>query len=165
MAFLASLPECRAPYSGPQKPLWHSMAVLSPRLRWIRDRLAEEQTSGDDDWVFASHRSRGLKPYWPHMILRRHVQPSARSLGINKTIGWHTFRRTFASLLKANGEDVKVVQELCGHANPNTTMGLYVQAFTEDARRAQGKVVAMVRSAAFPATVAHPEGADLVNVR
>ena len=93
----------------------------------------------DDDWVFASHRSRGKKPYWPHMILRRHVQPLAKKLGITKTIGWHTFRRSFASLLKANGEDVKVVQELCRHANPSTTMGLYAQAFTAEpaARRAK----------------------------
>jgi integrase len=106
--------------------------------------------SDDDDWVFASHRSRGKKPLWPHMILRRHVQPLARKLGITKTIGWHTFRRTFASLLKANGEDVKVVQELCRHANPSTTMGLYAQAFTDDARRAQGKVVEMVHRAEIP---------------
>ena len=105
----------------------------------------------EDDWVFASHRTRGKKPYWPHMILRRHVQPLAKKLGITKTIGWHTFRRSFASLLKANGEDVKVVQELCRHANPSTTMGLYAQAFTADARRAQGKVVEMVRRAEPPA--------------
>ncbi len=104
----------------------------------------------DNDWVFASHRSRGKKPYWPHMVLRRHVQPLARKLGITKTIGWHTFRRSFASLLKANGEDIKVVQELCRHANPGTTMGLYAQAFTADARRAQGKVVEMVRRAVRP---------------
>jgi integrase len=38
--------------------------------------------------------------------------------GINKALvrakiaaGWHTFRHTFATLLKANGEDVKTVQE------------------------------------------------------
>ena len=93
---------------------------------------------------------RGKKPYWPDMILRRQIQPLAKKLGIKKTIGWHTFRRTFASLLKANGEDVKVVQELCRHANPSTTMALYAQAFSADARRAQGKVVEMVRRAHVP---------------
>ena len=106
---------------------------------------------GDGDWIFASHRNRGSKPYWPHMILKRHIQPLAKKLGIEKRIGWHTFRRTFASLLKANGEDVKVVQELCRHANPSTTLGLYAQAFSEDARQAQNKIVELVRSAPFPA--------------
>jgi len=104
----------------------------------------------DSDWLFASHLKHGQKPYWPDMILRRHIQPLAKKLGIKKTIGWHTFRRSFASILKANGEDVKVVQELCRHANPSTTMALYAQAFSEDARRAQGKVVEMVRRAPVP---------------
>lgn len=89
--------------------------------------------------MFASHRFRGQKPYWPGTILQRHVQRTAQKLGIHKRVGWHTFRRTFASLLKANGEDVKVVQELCRHANPKTALQLYVQAFSDDARRAQGK--------------------------
>ena len=101
----------------------------------------------DSDWVFASHRTRGRKPYWPDMILHRHIQPLAKKLGIMKTIGWHTFRRSFASILKANGEDVKVVQELCRHATPGITMALYAQAFSDDARRAQNKLVEMVRQA------------------
>jgi integrase len=40
-------------------------------------------------------------------------------------------------LLKANSEDVKVVQELMRHANPNVTMGTYVQAVTPAKRKAQ----------------------------
>ena len=32
--------------------------------------------------------------------------------GIHKNIGWHTFRHSFGTLLEANGEDVKTVQEL-----------------------------------------------------
>ena len=103
-----------------------------------------------EDWVFASHRTHGSKPYWPHMILRHHIKPLAKKLEIDKRIGWHTFRRTFASLLKANGEDVKVVQELCRHANPNITLALYAQAFSEDARQAQSKIVEMVRHAPLP---------------
>jgi integrase len=104
----------------------------------------------DDAWLFASHHAKGTKPYYPDTMLKRHVQRTAKRLGITKNIGWRTFRRTFASLLKANGEDVKVVQELMRHANPNTTMGLYAQAFTEDVRKAQGKVVEMVRRAPLP---------------
>ena len=46
--------------------------------------------------------------------MRYHIQPVVERLGITKRVSWHTFRRTFATLLKANGEDIKVVQELCG---------------------------------------------------
>jgi integrase len=110
--------------------------------------------AGDDDWVSASHVTKGERPYWPDMILKHHIKPLAKRLGIKKRIGWHTFRRSFASILKANGEDVKVVQELCRHANPNVTLALYAQAFSEDARKAQSKVIEMVRK--MPLPIAEP---------
>jgi site-specific recombinase XerD len=46
--------------------------------------------------------------------MRDHIQPTARKLGIPKKISWHTFRHTFSSVLKAKGEDVKVVPSFCG---------------------------------------------------
>jgi len=48
-------------------------------------------------------------------------------------------------LLKANGEDVKTVQELLRHANSSVTMNLYAQAVTSAKRQAQSKVIAMIR--------------------
>jgi integrase len=59
-----------------------------------------------------------------------HIQPIARKLGIQKRIGWHTFRRTYSSILKDNGEDVKVVQELLRHASTKVTLDVYGQALT-----------------------------------
>jgi integrase len=102
---------------------------------------------GHEDWVFASHRAQGLKPYYPDMLMKHHVRRTAHSLGITKRIGWHTFRRTFASLLKANGEDVKVVQELLRHANFSMTMNLYAQTVAEVGRQAQGRVIDTVKRA------------------
>jgi integrase len=96
------------------------------------------------DWVFASPASGGKKPYWPDMALNRHVRPAATKLGIGKRIGWHTFRRTYASLLKSSGADVKVVQESLRHANARITMELYAQALTPDKRKAQSKVIRMI---------------------
>jgi integrase len=49
--------------------------------------------------------------------MRRYVWPAAKRAKITKRIGWHTFRHTYSTLLRANGEDVKVVQELLRHAN------------------------------------------------
>ena len=121
--------------------------------------------NGDEDWVFASDRNRGRKPYWPQMILRRHIQKTAKKLGIVKKIGWHTFRRTYASLLTANKEDVKVVQELMRHATPTMALGLYAQAFTENARAAQSKIVEMVRSAPMPEEFSGSRSVKAANVR
>src|SRR5512146_1087496 len=83
-----------------------------PELQAIAVALRGTSYPGENDWVFASHRRRGRLPYWPDMILKRHIRPLAGRLGIRKRIGWHTFRRSFATLLKANGEDVKTTQEL-----------------------------------------------------
>jgi len=118
----------------------------------IRAWLAASPYNAPSDWLFASHLTKGKRPYWNSEVLRHYIQPLARKLGISKRIGWHTFRRTFSSLLKANGEDLKVVQELMRHGTPVTTMKDYTQAIPQHLRRAQSRVVKMVlKSGARPA--------------
>ena len=96
------------------------------------------------DWVFASPERKGQQPYWPENLLRRHTRPAAKRCGITKTIGWHAFRHNNATQLKANGEDVKVVQESLRHANNRITLDTYTQAVTPVKRQAQTKVVRMI---------------------
>jgi integrase len=64
---------------------------------------------------------------------------------IAKRVSWHTFRRTYMTLLHANGEDVKVVQELLRHSSAKVTMDIYAQAQMPAKRAAQQKVVEMIR--------------------
>ncbi len=96
------------------------------------------------DWVFASPATHGKQPYWPENLLRRHIRPAAKRCGIDKPIGWHTFRHSYATHLNANGEDVKVVQESLRHANSRITLDTYTQALTPAKREAQTKVVRMI---------------------
>jgi integrase len=63
-----------------------------------------------------------------------------------KHIGWHTFRRTFTTLLKAKGEDVKVVQELLRHATVKMTLEVYAQAVTPAKREAQLRVTGLLKA-------------------
>jgi len=58
----------------------------------------------------------------------------------------YTFRHSFGTLLKANGEDVKTVQELLRHANSRITLDVYTQAVNSNKRAAQSKVVRMMVS-------------------
>lgn len=101
------------------------------------------------DWVFASSMSFGKLPYWPDMLLRRHILPAAKRLGILKRIGWHTFRRTAASLLMSSGSSIKTTQELMRHATADITLELYAQAVTEDKREAQNTLAALIAGAAI----------------
>lgn len=117
---------------------------LDPRL--AQSLYAWRQSSPyprSEDWVFASPHAKGKLPYWPGAFYRAHIRPAAQKLGI-EGIGWHTFRRTYATFLKANGEDVKTVQELLRHANSLVTMNLYAQAITQNKRDAQSRIVSMV---------------------
>jgi len=92
--------------------------------------------------------------------MRDHIQPIAKQLGINKRIGWHTFRHTFSTLLKSNGEDVKVVQELLRHS---TSLDTYTQALSPDKRAAQSRVVGMRPKT--PCTVVIPRETDQISRR
>jgi integrase len=96
------------------------------------------------DWVFASPRTDGKSPYWPDALLSRIIRPAAVRAGIQKHIGWHTFRQSFSSMLMANGENVKVVQELMRHANCRCTLETYSHARIQAKREAQHRVVEMI---------------------
>jgi site-specific recombinase XerD len=76
--------------------------------------------------------------------MRYHIQPAARRAGIQKKIGWHTFRHTFSSLVKSLGVDVKVVQELVRHASFGTTMNSYTQAYEGPKRQAQQQLSELI---------------------
>jgi len=97
----------------------------------------------DQDWVFASPFQGGLMPYRAWGIQQRYLKAAGRRAGLGD-IGWHTFRHTFSSLLRSNGEDVKVQQELLRHADVRTTLNIYTQALSEQKRQAHSKVVRMV---------------------
>ncbi len=96
------------------------------------------------DWVFASTRAKGKNPYWPDIILSRIVRPAATRAGIQKRVGWHTFRHSFSTILIGNGENVKVVQELMRHSNCRCTLEIYSQARIQAKRDAQHRVIQMI---------------------
>jgi hypothetical protein len=60
-----------------------------------------------------------------------------------------------SSVLKSNGEDAKVVQELLRHSTARMTLDTYTQALSPQKRAAQSKVVSMIR----------PKGACTVDFR
>ena len=129
---------CKTEASAKPVPLDSYMADDLRRWR----RMSAYPT--DDDYIFASETMKGKQPYWPDNLMKRHILPVARANGIHKRIGWHTFRHSFGTLLKANGEDVKTVQELLRHANSRITLEVYTQAVTSHKRAAQSKVVRMM---------------------
>ena len=129
-----------------KRPIPIDPVIAEDLLAWYRTT----KYGRPEDYVFATDapragRKRGKQPVWLSKLMTHHIQPLAKRLGITKRLGWHTFRRSYTTLLHANGEDVKVVQELLRHGSARITMDVYAQAMTPAKRTAQGKVVAMLR--------------------
>lgn len=101
---------CKTEASQKPVPLDSRLADV---LKLWRDRTKYSKV---DDWVFASPAARGKNPHWGQCLMRTIIRPAAAKIGITQHIGWHTFRHTYSSLLRANKNDIKVTQELLRHA-------------------------------------------------
>jgi len=116
-------------------------AQTAESLRAWRQRCAYPQAT---DWVFASPQKKGKQPYWPGKLWQYYGEPAVKRAQIGKKVSYHTFRHTFGTLLNANGENPKVVQELLRHASLKVTTDVYMQAVSPQKRAAQSKLVKLV---------------------
>ena len=80
-------------------------------------------------YVFASRkistdpRSGKVRRHHIHeSVLQKSIKKAADEIAINKKVGCHSLRHSFATHLLEAGSDIRTVQELLGHADVSTTM-------------------------------------------
>jgi integrase len=78
-------------------------------------------------------------PILPNNVLRRFIFPACARLGLPRAT-WLTFRRTYSSWSHDRGVPGKVVAQLMGHANVDTTLNVYTQVLDGSMREAVDKV-------------------------
>ena len=78
-------------------------------------------------WLFCNTRGGRLTRQGGWKIVKRH----AEAAGLSEKVSPHTLRHSFATHLVEGGADIRVVQELLGHASVNTTQ---VYTHTSQAR-------------------------------
>ncbi len=114
---------------------------------YIPDALARKYPHAGREtgwqWVFPS-RDRSFDPR--SGIERRHhvlesglqkaVKRAADQAGIDKKVGCHTLRHSFATHMLENGVNIRVLQELLGHADVKTTE-IYTHVMARDIRQLQ----------------------------
>jgi integrase/recombinase XerD len=89
--------------------------LLQKYLDNVRPELLKENI--DESIVFLSNNGRILDRERVWGIIKE----AAKLAGIKKNIHPHTLRHSFASHLLANGADLRVIQEMLGHADISTT--------------------------------------------
>jgi hypothetical protein len=103
---------------------------------------------GDEDFIFPSIRRNGKQPLSPDTLLKKIIRPAVERAGIKgKAIGWHSFRHSLATNLRAAGVDLKTAQELLRHANSRITLDVYTRAISATKREANNRVMTMVLEA------------------
>lgn len=135
-----------------QRPVPLHTLVLTALLEWRKESLYNSES----DFLFPSIRLNGKKPLSPDSLLKRSIRPALERAGIvGKQIGWHNFRHSLATNLRAMGVDVKVAQELLRHANSRTTLDIYTRAVSQQKRDANSRLVEMLLPTGMK-TLQHP---------
>lgn len=108
-------------------------AALSRYLADCRPRLLSK-LSAPTDHVFLSHTGKPLERVALWQIVRRAAQRS----GLLREVHPHVLRHCFASHLVEGGADLRVVQELLGHADVSTTQ-VYTHVDTRRLKHVHGR--------------------------
>lgn len=87
---------------------------LAHYINDVRPLLAKQQVS---EFVFLNDHGRQLTRQGVWKIIKQLVQ----QVGITKDVSPHTLRHSFATHILENGADLRIVQELLGHADISTT--------------------------------------------
>ena len=91
-----------------------ALRLMRRYIKDVRPLLMKEQ---QHDYIFVSKNGNKLSRERVWGIIKK----AALLAGINKNISPHTLRHSFASHLLDNGADLRIIQEMLGHANIATT--------------------------------------------
>ncbi|WP_159522897.1 site-specific tyrosine recombinase/integron integrase [Sunxiuqinia indica] len=71
-----------------------------------------------ENWLFNGQTKNGQ---YSATSIRKFLQKAVNQAGITKNVTPHTFRHSFATHLLEQGVDIRVIQEILGHASSKTT--------------------------------------------
>jgi len=101
-------------------------------------------------WVFPAklysrdpRSGREMRHHVLESVLQKAVKRASEQAGINKRVGCHTLRHSFATHMLESGVNIRVLQELLGHADVKTTE-IYTHVMSRDIRNLQSPLDALL---------------------
>lgn len=91
--------------------------IGSKAINAVDHYLTFREDSDRDQYLFVSKNQKPMD----RITIWNMVKAYARQAGIQKNISPHTLRHSFATHLLDNGADLRIIQEMLGHANISST--------------------------------------------
>lgn len=117
------------------KDMCKLLRAWEKECQWEKEQQEDDELT-PDDYLFQQPNGDPMVPctftYRFKMILREN--------GLPDDLNVHSLRHTNASMLIAQGVDVRTVAGLLGHAQPSTTLDIYSHAFDKNKRLAGQKL-------------------------
>jgi integrase len=127
----------------------HRLRTLTVEVRAGLAKRKHKLVKSDDPDALVFQSVQTGTPMNDQNVLKRHIQPVARRLGLN-FVDWRCLRRSYATWLVQSGADPKSVQGQMRHSRIGTTMDIYAQTVPVSQRRAVEKLSEFANVKAVP---------------
>ena len=117
-------------------------ALLQERLRQMEDGFNDTVIDGYSGFIFSSRYGEAISPHCVNRAIERicrdynaeetlRAKQEKRAPQLLPHFSCHNLRHTFCTRFCENEKDLKVIQEIMGHADITTTMNIYNEATKE----------------------------------
>lgn len=121
-------------------------ALLNERLRQMQTGFSQQEIDGYSDFVFVGNRGTIHHPTSINQTLKRIInayntmevdraKKERREPTLLPHFSVHNLRHTFCTRICENETNLKIIQEIMGHANISTTMDVYNEATMEQKKK------------------------------